>query len=473
MLGDEKKVGTDELFHYFKVEELIPANHLLRRIDAVLDTSWVRQEVAEAYSKGGRPSWDPEVIVRMILLGYLYNLSEVRLVDELRMHMGFRWFCRLQPSDPIPDRTALVKLRNQKWKMDLWVKLLDRTVQQCVEAGLVSGRHVSIDGTKIKANASLGSLEPIEPPTSLQEYLLTKAGWERFVPDERDDEPPPPDDDPTPRGGTNFKGKKLSNDTYRSTSDPDARLYRKNDGEGAGLAYIGNLCIDTKSRTVLDAGAGFGQTTTEWIVGANLLDEVARRLGRYPEIVTADKGYGVEPFYADVEKRGITPHIPSQHCFTEKPVPGSRLLRLKVIPLDRAKKMLRHRRGTRGRNRALRLRFTRNFTISRLLRLRVEHKIGEAKECHGLRRARFRGLPKVDMQVKLTAVVMNLKLLATFLRRPARGMALRAVARPLRGSSLDPQSLLAALLRFVSTLAERHGHLFRVIPGDPAFSRGF
>lgn len=69
MLGDEKKVGTDELFHYFKVEELIPANRLLRRIDAVLDTSWVRQEVAEAYSKGGRPSWDPEVIVRMILLG--------------------------------------------------------------------------------------------------------------------------------------------------------------------------------------------------------------------------------------------------------------------------------------------------------------------------------------------------------------------------------------------------------------------
>lgn len=115
----------------------------------------------------------------------------------------------------------------------------------------------------------------------------------------------------------------------------------------------------------------------------------------------------------------------------------------------------------------------RNFTISRLLRLRVEHKIGEAKECHGLRRARFRGLPKVDMQLKLTAAVMNLKLLATFLRRPARGMAAPTVARPLQGSYPRRQILFATLRRFVSTLATRHGRLFRVNPDDAAFSRGF
>jgi len=421
MLGDEKKFDTDGLFHYFNLEELIPPDHLLRRIDAVLDTSWVREEVAGHYSDRGRPSWDPEVILRMILLGYLYDLSEVRLVDEVRMHMGYRWFCRLQPSDKVPDRTTLVKIRNEKWKSEIWFELLRRTIEQCAEAGLISGKHVSIDGTKIKANASWGSLQPIEPPASLQEYLLEKAGWERFIPDEEEEveEPPDDDDDPTPRGGVDFKGKSLKNDQYRSKTDPDSRIYRKNDGEGAGLAYLGNLCIDTKSRVVLAAEASSGRTSGEWEAGAKMLDDVRLVLGRYPKIVTADKGYGVERFYAEVEKRGIEPHIPAQHCDTIKPEPRSRILGMKTVPMQRGKVLVQRHRGNRGRNRALQLRKTRGFQISRHLRLRVEHKIGEAKECHGLRRARHRGLGKVDAQVKITAAVMNLKALASAPRKKA------------------------------------------------------
>ena len=127
MLGDEKELDSGDMFHVFNVDELIPPNHLLRRLDAVLDTSWVRKEVADCYSDRGRPSWDPEVIIRMILLGYLHDLSEVRLVDELRMHMGYRWFCRLQPSNPVPDRTTLVKIRNEKWKSDIWRKFQEHS----------------------------------------------------------------------------------------------------------------------------------------------------------------------------------------------------------------------------------------------------------------------------------------------------------------------------------------------------------
>jgi transposase len=430
MLGDEKKLDTGDMLHCFTVEELIPPNHLLRRIDAVLDTSWIRDEVADCYSDRGRPSWDPEVILRMILLGYLYGLSEVRLVDEVRMHMGYRWFCRLQPSDPIPDRTTLVKLRNEKWKRDIWVKLLEKTVRQCVEVGLVSGKHVSIDGTKIKANASLGSLEPIEPPASLKEHLLKRCGWERFVPEEEDPDPPPDkdDDDPTPRGGVDFKGKSLKNDEVRSKTDPDARIYRKNDGEGAGLAYIGNICIDTKSTVTLAAEASQGRTSGEWIAGANLLDEVERVLGKMPEIVTADKGYGVKRFYAEVDKRGIMPHIPPLHCDSEQPIPRSRLLAQKLVPLDRAKKLLIMRRGVHARNRAIRARYTRGFKVSRLLRLRVERLFGEGKECHALRRARYRGQDKVDSQIKITFAVMNLKRLAAWVgRRTGKTLAQRAV----------------------------------------------
>ena len=414
MLGDEKKLDSGDMFHVFNVDELIPVNHLLRRLDAVLDTSWVRKEAAECYSDRGRPSWDPEVIIRMILLGYLYDLSEVRLVDELRMHMGYRWFCRLQPSDPVPDRTTLVKIRNKKWKSDIWRKLLEKTILQCVDAGLVSGRHVSIDGTKIKANAGWGSLQPIEPLTSLDDYMENRFEWAEEIKQPAAEDPQENDDDidPTPRGGVNFKGKSLKNDEYRSSSDPDARIYRKDDGEGACLAYIGNFCLDTKFRVVLGAEASPGRTSGEWIAGINMLDFVDSVLGVKPEIVTADKGYGVIPFYSEVEKRGIISHIPTRNRTSETHLPKSRLLDMKTVPFDRAKKMIERRRGITARNRVQRLKNTRGYRVSRLLRLRVEYKIGEAKECHGLRRARHRGLEKVDHQIKITAAVMNLKQLA-------------------------------------------------------------
>lgn len=425
MLGNEKKLDSGDLFHTFNLDALVPPNHMLRKIDTVLDTSWVRQEVAEHYSDRGRPSWDPEVIIRMILLGYLYDLSEVRLVDELRMHMGYRWFCHLQPSDAIPDRTTLVKLRNEKWKSDLWQKLLTKTIVQCQEAGLVSGRHVSIDGTKIKANAAWGSLEPIDPPTSLEEYLDKRYGWDEPVAEEMKQEPEEPDDDidPTPRGGVNFRGKSLKNKDYRSKTDPDARIYRKEDGEGACLAYIGNFCIDTKSRVVLGAEASPGRTSGEWIAGASMLDFVESVLGAMPKIVTADRGYGVGRFFAEIDRRGITPHIPPLHSEVGKRIPRSRLLGMSVVPFDRAKRLLDKRRGLTGKNKAHGLKHTTGFRISRLLRLRVEHKIGEAKECHGLRRARHRGMQKMDNQIKITAAVMNLKFLARNIGRRPRGLA--------------------------------------------------
>ena len=411
MLGDEKKLDSGDMFHVFNVDELIPSNHLLRRLDSVLDTSWVRKEVAECYSDRGRPSWDPEVIIRMILLGYLYDLSEVRLVDELRMHMGYRWFCRLQPSDPVPDRTTLVKIRNERWKSDIWRKLLEKTIVQCQEAGLVSGRHVSIDGTKIKANASWGSLEPIEPVVSLDEYLEKRFDWNQEA-NEATDDNDDDDIDPTPKGGVNFRGKSLKNDKFRSKTDPDARIYRKDDGEGACLAYIGNFCLDTKYRVVLGAEASPGRTNGEWTAGINMLDFVGDVLGFMPYIATADKGYGVVPFYSEVEKRGVISHIPTRNRTSETHLPKSRLLGMKTVPFDRAKKMIAHRRGIKARNRVQHLKHTRGYRVSRLLRLRVEHKIGEAKECHGLRRAKHRGLEKVDHQVKITAAVMNLKQLA-------------------------------------------------------------
>lgn len=416
MLGDSHRDDPEEMFHAFFVGELIPQNHILRLLDRALDTRWVRDEVASCYSANrGRRSWDPEVIVRMMLLGYLYGYSEKRLCEEMQMHLGFRWFCRIQPSDPIPDRTTLVKLRNHRWQQELWARLLEQTVEACIKAGLVSGRHVAVDGTVIEANAAMGSIEPIEPPLSLREHLLKRCGWVKFVPKETEEEPAKPkDDDPRPGGSADFRGQKRSNATHRSTTDPDAMLYRKSSSTGAELAYLGHACLDTKSRVVLATAVTKAHTSAEWDAGAQLLDEANDRVGGAIEVVSADAGYGVDRFLAQVEARGLEAHIPVRGRSRGF---RARKRRKRVVPHERPEQQRAKRLGAQGRERAIRISKSRAYRISRKLRLRIEHLFGEAKACHGLGRARYRGLEKVARQMTLTAVTINLKRLAVYLGR--------------------------------------------------------
>lgn len=246
MLGDSHREHPEEMFHAFFVDQLIPPNHILRSLDKALDSRWVRDEVASCYSANkGRRSWDPEVIVRMMLLGYLYGYSEKRMCEEVQMHLGFRWFCRIQPSDPIPDRTTLVKLRNQRWQQELWVKILEKSIEACVKAGLVGGRHVAIDGTIIQANAAMGSFEPIEPPLSLRDHLFRQCGWVKFIPPEEKPAPEKPkDDELRPGGSAHFRGQTRSNATHRSTTDPDA-LARNRD---FGSTTVPNLSLHCRLR---------------------------------------------------------------------------------------------------------------------------------------------------------------------------------------------------------------------------------
>ncbi len=482
MLGDEKRLDTGGMFHTFTLEELIPQGHILRRIDAVLDLGWVRAEVAECYSDRGRPSVDPEVVVRMILLGYLFDLSEVRLCDEVRMHMGYRWFCRLQPSDKVPDRTTLVKLRNHKWSSDLWLKLMEKTVEQCIEAGLVSGKHVSIDGTKVRADAAIGSFEPIERPEPIREHLLRRWGWEKFIPVDEgpDDEKGDGDDEPRPGGSADFRGKKLKNEEVRSKTDPDALLYRKNQGEGAAPAYIANLCADTKSRVILAAEASPGRTSGEWDAGASMLDRVLELVGDRLQYVTADRGYGSRGFLAEVVRRGLQPHIPVKGKATIQPIPNPRVLTRRVVDFDKGCAALQKILQEEARNLAVENMRTEGYQISRRLRLRIEHLIGEAKGCHGMGRARHRGLNKVDRQVKLTATVMNLKRLAAHLRpvAPARFCAsscLRKAFPGVLGALQTPIGWIAAIFGAQAQihsmrLSSLSGFLARLVSRWPAVS---
>lgn len=122
------------------------------------------------------------------------------------------------------------------------MRLLEKTIEACIKAGLVSGRHVAVDGTVIKANAAMGSIEPIEPPLSLREHLLKRCGWVKFVPKKTEEESRTEKDaDPRPGGSADFRGHTRSNATHRSTTDPDALLYRKSSSTGAELAYLGHV----------------------------------------------------------------------------------------------------------------------------------------------------------------------------------------------------------------------------------------
>jgi transposase len=410
------------------LESLVPPDHRLRKIDAVLDLRFVHEAVAECYSRSrGRPSIDPELALRMMLLGTLYNLSDRELCQEIGMHAGMRWFCRLNLHDPVPDHSTLSKLRNERWaESGLFARLFDEVVRQCSEAGLVSGRHLSVDGTQITANASVKSLRPIDSKDSPDPPAPRGGG--RSV------------KEPQPAGAWSAHGVKLSNQTHRSQSDPQARLYRKGDLSSTRLSYLTHDLIDTKSRVILRRRVSQVAGSAEREVALQMLDEVLKArtelgLPKAPEILTADTGYGSAEFVADVLERGITPHVPLLSSANDTPVVtyqrrtldlGRALKRKEKIRLSIACQLVRSLYTTAG------------YQVSRKLRIRSEHLFAEAKNEHGLGRARSRGVKRIQIQMQMTGAVQNLKRLANYVHRKPRQRAeaaLREITGALKGLS--------------------------------------
>ncbi|MRR29237.1 transposase, partial [bacterium] len=158
-------------FQYVDLDDLVPKNYLLRLVDQAVDFSFIQELVRPLYSPDrGRPSIDPEVALRMMALSYLFNLSENRACAEISMHAGYLWFCGLDFNSSIPDRTTLVKLRNKWRQAGLFNEIFTRVVGQCVEAGLVKGDILAVDGTAVKARAAINSLEEVLNPIPLKDY---------------------------------------------------------------------------------------------------------------------------------------------------------------------------------------------------------------------------------------------------------------------------------------------------------------
>jgi transposase len=432
MLG--RNCSEPALFQYVNVEQLVPKNHFLRKVDAVLDLSFVRDTVAECYSASrGRPSIDPELALRMMLLGRLYNLGDRELCGEIGMHVGMRWFCGMNLHDPVPDHSTLSKLKNERWaESGLFQRLFDEVIRQCSEAGLVSGRHLSGDGTQVRADASMQSLERIieaAEPSGDAEDPPGKPGGSKA-----EEQPAPALElvssepkEPQPRGGWKGHGVKYSNQTHRSTSDPDARLYRKGKGKESKLSYLVHDLIDTKSRVILSRKVSEAHSSAERKMCIEMLDEVLAKqdvlgLPNRPEVISLDGGYGTGEMAAALLEREVLPHMPLQAGPARELVPKWKRPTYNLPHRRSRDEKVRH---ARARNRVRELQRTRGYRVSRSLRTRSEHTVAEAKTLHGMDRARVRGGARVQVQATLTGAVQNLKRLAAYRgrRRPAGAQA--------------------------------------------------
>src|ERR1041384_3828329 len=163
MMGNHSR--SESLFYYFRLEDQVPENHLLRLIDRHVNFDFVGAKLKGSYSDTGRPSIDPELLLRMLLVGYLYGVtSERKLVEELRMHLAWRWFTRLGFDQEIPHHSTFSKNRHGRFQESkLFEELFEQIVRQCVEVGLVQGKHLSVDGSFVEANACKESRIPREP----------------------------------------------------------------------------------------------------------------------------------------------------------------------------------------------------------------------------------------------------------------------------------------------------------------------
>ncbi|PTX46025.1 transposase, partial [Melghirimyces profundicolus] len=418
-----------------------PQKHILRKLKDVIDFSQVHEWVAPLYSeKTGRPSIDPELVVRIIVLEYLFNHSEREFFSILPMHAGYLWFCGLDFESSLPDRTTLVKTRALWRQHGVFDRLMHQVVDQCIAAGLVKPDvHAGVDGTQVRANASIHSLQEktLAPVQSLQDYLSELERDDRKASSERHDNQDD-DNDRDPTSGSpsnqekpktngleeraaheNFRGKKFSNQTYRSVTDPDARLYRKSKGQETYLRYLVHNLMDVESGVILATTASVASGTAEREVSLHQLAEV--RFKHKPikiRTLSADKAYGTPFYLQSLFSQGITPLVSLQNLKLEETPTWKR----KTNDPERQRKRQAKVEEVRIKNKAKQIQLDGKYREIQVKRTRLEHGYAESKNVHGLERARSRGLDCMQEQALCTAIVQNLKRLCRLKgRRPNTG----------------------------------------------------
>jgi len=354
---------TEGLFSYVSCEARVPGTHPLRPIRAIADEALevLSAEFESMYSPVGRPSIPPEKLLRALLLQAFYSIrSERQLMEQMDYNLLFRWFVGLSMDAPIWDATVFTKNRERLLAHDVAAKFLAAVVAQARGRGLLSEDHFSVDGTLIEAWASLKSFRP-------------KDGGEA-----------PPDAPPGGAGrnaGRDFRGEKRSNATHASTTDPEAKLYRKANGQTSRMAFMGHVLMENRNGLVVAAALTQASGTAEREAALMMLD--ATHTGRRRVTLGADKGYDVTDFVGELRTRKVTPHI--------------------AIDGHRTKTGKRRKTALDGRT-------TRHpgYAVSLRIRKRIEEVFGWMKTVGGLRKTRHKGKDRVGWMFALTAAAYNL-----------------------------------------------------------------
>ena len=296
MMG-RRNQGQGLLFYAFDLDAVVPDDHLVREIAAVLDLSWVHNELAPHYSSIGRPSIDPALMIRMLIVGYVFAIrSERALCREVQVNLAYRWFCGLGIEAKIPDHSAFSRARNERFRdSDIFRRVFERIVSACITAGLVGGEGFAVDASLIAADANKCRSTPggewnkdIDPETAsraVREYLATL-------------------DDPAFGAASDVTPK------FVSPSDPAAQ-WTGALRNAAFFAYADNYLIDVKFGVIMDVEASRAIRQAEVGASRTMIERTQERFGIKPDWLVADTAYGSAGNLGWlVKEKGIAPHIP-------------------------------------------------------------------------------------------------------------------------------------------------------------------
>jgi transposase len=349
MRGDDVQQGA--MFSYLSPEARVPQDHPLRPIRKMVNRALVELsgQFQAMYSPEGRPSIPPEKLLRALLLQVFYTIrSERLLMEQLDYNLLFRWFVGLSMDDQVWDHSVFSKNRERFLRSDLAAAFFGRIHEQAAQAGLLSDEHFTVDGTLIEAWASLKSFRPKDPP--------------------------PPDGGSGRNPEVDFHGERRLNQTHASTTDPEARLFRKGKGKEAKLCFMGHVLMENRHGLIIMPRLTAATGTAERDTAEHMVGDLP---GRHRITVGGDKAYDTREFVQSLRVLNAVPHV-AQNC--------------------------------KGRKSAIDGRTTRHpgYAISQRLRKRVEEIFGWIKTVGNLRKTRHRGKERVGWMFTLTAVAYNL-----------------------------------------------------------------
>jgi transposase len=456
MMG-RQTVDQSQLFYLFNLETRIPARHLLRRINPTVTRilAGLREKLEAFYSEIGRPSIDPELMIRMLIVGYCYGIrSERKLCEEVELHLAYRWFCRLDLDDKVPDHSTFSVNRHGRFRQsDAFRRVFEAIVRACMDAGLVKGEGFAVDASVMEADASrYHGVTPEEADWSAPEHQTRAVAEFLGALD---------DDDPT----ADRKPPKVI-----SLSDPCSAWTAKANKRvqfGYGLNYL----IDVENAVIVDVEATPARTYDEVAAARTMIERTEQRIGLKPQRLAADTAYGTGKFLGWLVGAGIAPQIPvwdksarEDGTFSRSDFTFDREHNIYICPAGKVLKttgnvgddhMLRYlaskrdcdacplkpqccprmlsRKVTRdvnedARDLARALMATPEFDRSRDERKKVEMRFAHLKTHHRFERMRLRGLSGARDEFHLAAIVQNLKTLAMRIWRPPPNVPAACVA---------------------------------------------